>query len=101
MKLQVMQQMIKLVCFQLKDRCQEIHFHFHILLFFQIETPSGTLGPFCGHTPPPSPLLTHSHNVKVRFTTDSFGTNKGFSFRFGARGADKILTPARSKKMET
>lgn len=52
----------------------------------RIETPSETMGPFCGHTPPPSPLLTQSHNVKVRFTTDSFGTNKGFSLRFGTRG---------------
>ncbi|XP_071326519.1 complement C1s subcomponent [Trachinotus anak] len=52
----------------------------------RIETPSGTLGPFCGHTPPPSPLLTHSHQVKIYFTSDGFGTNKGFSFHFKTRG---------------
>lgn len=59
---------------------------------FQIETPSVTLGPFCGHTPPPSPLLTHSHDVKVHFTSDGFGTNKGFSLRFRVRGAE-MRTP--------
>lgn len=72
------------------------HFTF-FCFFFQIETPSETMGPFCGHTPPPSPLLTQSHKVKVLFTTDSFGTNKGFSLRFGTRGADKILALARNR----
>ncbi|XP_023282098.1 uncharacterized protein LOC111669859 [Seriola lalandi dorsalis] len=52
----------------------------------RIETLSGTLGPFCGDTPPPSPLLTHSHHVKIHFTSDGFGTNKGFSFHFKTRG---------------
>lgn len=54
----------------------------------RIETPSGTLGPFCGNTPPQSPFLTHSHNVKIRFTSDSFGTNKGFRLHFKTR--DKV-----------
>ncbi|KAK9513981.1 hypothetical protein VZT92_027474 [Zoarces viviparus] len=53
-----------------------------------IETPSGILGPFCGHTPPPSPFLTHSHRVQIRFTSDGFGTNKGFSLHFKTR--DKV-----------
>ncbi|XP_070690977.1 ovochymase [Pempheris klunzingeri] len=53
-----------------------------------IETPSGTLGPFCGHTPPPSPVLTHSHHVQIRFTSDGFGTNRGFSLHFKTR--DKV-----------
>lgn len=54
----------------------------------RVETPSGTLGPFCGNTPPPSPLLTHSNEVQIHFTSDSFGTNKGFSLHFKTR--DKI-----------
>ncbi|XP_051263035.1 uncharacterized protein LOC127367322 [Dicentrarchus labrax] len=54
----------------------------------RIETPSGTLGPFCGHTPPPSPFLTHSNHVQIRFTSDGFGTNKGFSLHFKTR--DKV-----------
>ncbi|KAF3692073.1 Complement C1r subcomponent [Channa argus] len=54
----------------------------------KIETPSGTLGPFCGHTPPPSPYLTHSHKVKIHFTSDGFGSNKGFTFHFQTR--DKV-----------
>ncbi|XP_045901322.1 complement C1s subcomponent-like isoform X1 [Micropterus dolomieu] len=53
-----------------------------------IETPSGTLGPFCGHTPPPSPFLTHSNHVQIRFISDGFGTNKGFSLYFKTR--DKV-----------
>ncbi|XP_045900050.1 complement C1s subcomponent-like isoform X2 [Micropterus dolomieu] len=53
-----------------------------------IETPSGTLGPFCGHTPPPSPFLTHSNHVQIRFISDGFGTNKGFSLHFKTR--DKV-----------
>lgn len=52
----------------------------------QVETPSRTLGPFCGHKPPPSPFLAHSHHVKIRFTTDGYGTNKGFTFHFQTRG---------------
>nr|XP_019948213.1 PREDICTED: uncharacterized protein LOC109633063 [Paralichthys olivaceus] len=51
-----------------------------------IETPSGTMGPFCGHTPPQSPFLTHSHSVVIRFTSDGFGTNKGFNLHFKTRG---------------
>ncbi|XP_054477572.1 complement C1s subcomponent [Anoplopoma fimbria] len=53
-----------------------------------IETPSGILGPFCGDKPPPSPFLTHSHHVQIRFTSDGFGTNKGFSLQFRTR--DKV-----------
>uniref|UniRef100_UPI0037E7CFA5 uncharacterized protein c1s.2 n=1 Tax=Semicossyphus pulcher TaxID=241346 RepID=UPI0037E7CFA5 len=48
----------------------------------KIETPSGTLGPFCGSTPPPSPFFTHSHHVKILFASDGSGTNKGFSLSF-------------------
>ncbi|XP_037640143.1 complement C1s subcomponent-like [Sebastes umbrosus] len=66
-----------------------------------IETHSGTLGPFCGHTPPSSPFLTHSHHVKIRLTSDGFGTNKGFSLHFMTRGkvcpaevtSDSTVTP--------
>ncbi|KAM9353768.1 complement C1s subcomponent [Symphorus nematophorus] len=54
----------------------------------RIETSSGTLGPFCGDTPPPSPLLTHSNLVQIRFTSDGFGTNKGFTLHFKTR--DKV-----------
>ncbi|XP_038567056.1 complement C1s subcomponent-like [Micropterus salmoides] len=53
-----------------------------------IETLSGTLGPFCGHTPPPSPFLTHSNHVQIHFISDGFGTNKGFSLHFKTR--DKV-----------
>ncbi|XP_034553132.1 complement C1s subcomponent-like [Notolabrus celidotus] len=53
-----------------------------------LESPSGTLGPFCGKTPPPSPLFTHSHHVQIRFTSDGFGTNKGFSVHF--KTTDKV-----------
>lgn len=52
----------------------------------KVETPAGTLGPFCGSTPPPSPLLTHSSQVHVRFTSDHIGSNKGFSLNFKTRG---------------
>lgn len=58
----------------------------------RIETPSGTLGPFCGQTPPPSPFLTHSHHVQIRFTSDGFGTNKGFSLHF--KTTDKVCPTA-------
>lgn len=51
-----------------------------------IKTHSGKLGPFCGHTPPPSPLLTHSHRIQIHFKTDGFGTNKGFHLHFQTRG---------------
>ncbi|KAM9724043.1 complement C1s subcomponent isoform 2-T2 [Menidia menidia] len=52
----------------------------------KIETSSGTLGPFCGNTPPPSPFLTHSNHIKIRFTSDGFGNNKGFNLEFKTRG---------------
>ncbi|XP_070767920.1 ovochymase-like, partial [Enoplosus armatus] len=51
----------------------------------RIETPSGTLGPFCGRTPPPSPFFTYSNHVQIRFTSDGFGTNKGFTLHFKTR----------------
>lgn len=54
----------------------------------RVETPSVTFGPFCGSSPPPSPLLTHSHHVWIRFTSDGFGTNRGFSLHFRTR--DKV-----------
>lgn len=57
-----------------------------VLFCLQIETPSGTLGPFCGNTPPTSPFLTHSSHVQIRFTSDGFGTNKGFTLHFKTRG---------------
>ncbi|KAM3613671.1 uncharacterized protein V6R79_003336 [Siganus canaliculatus] len=53
-----------------------------------VETPTRTLGPFCGNKPPPSPLLTHSSKVIVRFTSDSFGSNKGFTAHF--KTVDKV-----------
>uniref|UniRef100_A0A3Q1FWV0 Calcium-dependent serine proteinase-like n=1 Tax=Acanthochromis polyacanthus TaxID=80966 RepID=A0A3Q1FWV0_9TELE len=52
-----------------------------------VETPSATLGPFCGSSPPLSPLLTHSHYVRIRFTSDGFGANRGFSLHFRTRGS--------------
>ncbi|KAM4579818.1 complement C1s subcomponent-like [Odontesthes bonariensis] len=58
----------------------------------RIKTPTGTLGPFCGNTPPPSPLLTYSNHIKIHFTSDGFGSNKGFSLQFQTR--DKICGPA-------
>lgn len=90
----IVQQAIKLHWFKLIGVCcprTQIRKCTSITLpcfIFQIETPSVTLGPFCGHTPPPSPLLTHSHDVQVRFTSDGYGTNKGFSLRFRVRGAE-------------
>ncbi|KAM9852451.1 complement C1s subcomponent [Aulostomus maculatus] len=54
----------------------------------RIETPSGTLGPFCGHTPPPSPLFTHSNQIKIHFVTDTFGNNRGFSIHY--KTTDKV-----------
>ncbi|CAJ1062513.1 complement C1s subcomponent-like [Xyrichtys novacula] len=51
----------------------------------RVETSSETLGSFCGETPPPSPFLTHSHQVQIHFTSDGFGTNKGFSLKFKTR----------------
>ncbi|XP_029308137.1 LOW QUALITY PROTEIN: mannan-binding lectin serine protease 2 [Cottoperca gobio] len=57
-----------------------------------IETLSGTLEPLCGRTPPPSPFLTHSHHVQLRFTSDGYGTNKGFTLHF--RTTDKVCLAA-------
>ncbi|KAK5891814.1 hypothetical protein CesoFtcFv8_012251 [Champsocephalus esox] len=54
----------------------------------RIETHSESLGSFCGNTPPPSPFLTHSHRVQIHFTSDGYGTNKGFSLAFRTR--DKV-----------
>ncbi|KAM9309714.1 complement C1s subcomponent [Pholidichthys leucotaenia] len=61
----------------------------------RIETPSGTLGPFCGHTPPRSPFLTHSSDVKILFKSDGSGTNKGFSLNFRTREkvCPAVVTP--------
>nr|AIZ96980.1 complement component 1s [Oplegnathus fasciatus] len=61
----------------------------------RIETPSGTLGPFCGNTPPTSPFLTHSSHVQIRFTSDGFGTNKGFTLHFKTRDqvCPTVVTP--------
>ncbi|KAF7226962.1 putative LOC107379532-like protein [Nothobranchius furzeri] len=61
-----------------------------------IETHSGTLATFCGDKPPPSPLLTHSHQVQIRFTSDGFGANKGFSLHFKTR--DKVCLPEVTSK---
>uniref|UniRef100_A0A3Q1KAJ8 Complement component 1, s subcomponent n=1 Tax=Anabas testudineus TaxID=64144 RepID=A0A3Q1KAJ8_ANATE len=58
----------------------------------RIETPTGTLGPFCGHTPPPSPFLTHTHHAIIHFNSDSFGKNKGFTFHFKTK--DKVCPAA-------
>ncbi|KAJ0066322.1 hypothetical protein NL108_011150, partial [Boleophthalmus pectinirostris] len=57
----------------------------------RIETHSGTLGPFCGSNSPSSPLLTHSHQIKIHFETDGYGTNRGFSLIFTT--ADKVCLP--------
>ncbi|XP_071372788.1 complement C1s subcomponent [Centroberyx affinis] len=51
----------------------------------RVETGSGTLGPFCGYAPPSSPLLTHSNHVQIRFTSDGFGSNNGFSVQYNTR----------------
>ncbi|XP_037836444.1 complement C1s subcomponent-like [Kryptolebias marmoratus] len=64
-----------------------------------IETHPGTLGPFCGNKPPPSPLLTHSHHIQIRFMSDGFGSNKGFSLHFKTRG--KVCRPVISNSIMT
>ncbi|KAK5861785.1 hypothetical protein PBY51_017235 [Eleginops maclovinus] len=71
----------------------------------RIENHSGTLGSFCGNTPPPSPFLTHSHHVQIHFTSDGYGTNKGFSLAFRTRDkvcpavvtSDSTVTPQRAE----
>uniref|UniRef100_A0A3Q0S618 Complement component 1, s subcomponent n=1 Tax=Amphilophus citrinellus TaxID=61819 RepID=A0A3Q0S618_AMPCI len=71
----------------------------------RIETPSGTLGPFCGETPPPSPFPTHASEITISFTSDGSGTNKGFSLHFTTRGAvcpamvtsDSTVTPQKAE----
>ncbi|XP_056142014.1 complement C1s subcomponent [Lampris incognitus] len=50
-----------------------------------VETDYKTLGPFCTHTPPSSLILTQSHQVHIRFTSDGFGTNYGFNVEFKTR----------------
>ncbi|XP_056901921.1 complement C1s subcomponent isoform X1 [Takifugu flavidus] len=57
----------------------------HCIDALMIQTPSGNLGSFCGLQPPPSPFLTHSSQVHIRFASDGFGTNKGFALRFRTR----------------
>ncbi|KAL0985104.1 hypothetical protein UPYG_G00152940 [Umbra pygmaea] len=47
-----------------------------------VETSSGTLGPFCGNVPPPSPLRTESHHARILFTSDGQGSNNGFKIRY-------------------
>ncbi|KAM7383289.1 hypothetical protein PAMP_002956 [Pampus punctatissimus] len=61
----------------------------------RIKTPSGILGPFCGNNPPSSPFLTHSHQVQIHFTSDSFGTNKGFNLHYKTRDkvCQAVVTP--------
>ncbi|XP_034029542.1 uncharacterized protein LOC117513470 [Thalassophryne amazonica] len=54
----------------------------------KIETLSGTLGPFCGQTPPKSPFLTYSHHVQIHFSSDASGSNKGFALHYKTR--DKV-----------
>ncbi|KAF3839242.1 hypothetical protein F7725_017959 [Dissostichus mawsoni] len=66
----------------------------------RIETHSETLGSFCGNTPPPSPFLTHSHRVQIHFTSDGYGTNKGFSLAFRTR-EDGILQLVESDNTQT
>lgn len=69
-----------------------------ILCCLQIETPSGTLGPFCGHAPPASPFLTHSHHVRIHFSSDGFGTNKGFALHFKTQGTAASSPVTRQEK---
>ncbi|XP_047218033.1 complement C1s subcomponent-like [Girardinichthys multiradiatus] len=64
----------------------------HCIDELRIETHSETLGPFCGNKPPPSPLLTYSSRVQIHFTSDGFGTNKGFNLNFKTR--DKVCRSA-------
>ncbi|XP_055083651.1 complement C1s subcomponent-like isoform X2 [Periophthalmus magnuspinnatus] len=69
----------------------------------RIETHYGTLGPFCGRSAPPSPLQTYSHQLKIHFETDGYGTNQGFSLSFTT--ADKVcvsgISPHSSVKPHT
>ncbi|KAM3873248.1 mannan-binding lectin serine protease 2-like [Diretmus argenteus] len=58
----------------------------HCIDSLTVETSRGTLGPFCGHVPPPSPLLTHSHHVQILFSSDGFGSNAGFTVHYKTRG---------------
>ncbi|KAG7469366.1 hypothetical protein MATL_G00128010 [Megalops atlanticus] len=48
----------------------------------KIITPSREFGPFCGQEPPPSPLLTGSHQATILFSTDGTGTNTGFTITY-------------------
>lgn len=82
--------MLKLLLNSKMEKCN-VTWSLSLFFFSQIQTPSKTLGPFCGRTPPTSPLITHSHHVKVLFATDGFGTNRGFSLSFRVRGAAKCL----------
>ncbi|KAJ8392902.1 hypothetical protein AAFF_G00071060 [Aldrovandia affinis] len=47
-----------------------------------IKTPSRDFGPFCGQVPPPSPLLTGSHQAQILFNTDGTGSNTGFTLSY-------------------
>lgn len=62
------------------------------LFRFQVETPTGVLGPFCGRAAPTSPLPTHSNSVRIRFTSDGDGSNSGFTVFYRTRGtADRTV----------
>ncbi|XP_076010741.1 uncharacterized protein c1s.2 [Genypterus blacodes] len=50
-----------------------------------VETLSGRVWTFCGNTAP-SLLHTYAHHLKIRFTSDGFGSNKGFSFHYTTKG---------------
>ncbi|KAI9999733.1 hypothetical protein NQD34_011576 [Periophthalmus magnuspinnatus] len=65
----------------------------------RIETHYGTLGPFCGRSAPPSPLQTYSHQLKIHFETDGYGTNQGFSLSFTTAAADRSQKQKNSKRI--
>ncbi|MBN3309091.1 C1S protein, partial [Amia calva] len=50
-----------------------------------IQTPSQEIGPFCGDQPPPSPLLTGSHQLKILFSSDGGGANTGFTLTYSIK----------------
>ncbi|KAM6968312.1 mannan-binding lectin serine protease 1-like [Aplochiton taeniatus] len=54
--------------------------------YLMVETPSRSLGPFCGQTAPSSPILTGSHLARIIFITDGYGSNHGFTINYKAKG---------------
>ncbi|KAI1885790.1 hypothetical protein AGOR_G00207420 [Albula goreensis] len=60
-----------------------------------IKTPSKEFGPFCGNAPPPSPLLTESHQAKILFNSDGTGLNTGFKLTYRTTGktCPGVVTP--------